>query len=271
MADLNIPLDANISQDYDSTSVRPTDYHYEVALGRRQGASTWNKFGYTSDVDSAATEVVASFGGAFTPLTTASTLSIVSSDVDDTAGDTGARTVTLYGVDANRLAQTEIVTLDGITPVVTVSTWLGLNRVLVTSAGSSLTNEGTITVTAVTGSTVQAQIPLGEGTTQQAIFFTQADHQFLSDFLTVNVEKLSGGGTPKCRIKGWVFSAVSNAKFLVYNTLVDTTSNGSLTINPSQPFVIGENSCLWFEATTDTNDTFVSIRFSGIEVRDVDA
>jgi len=34
---------------------------------------------------------------------------------------------------------------------------------------------------------------------------------------------------------------------------------------------VGEKSCLWFEATTDTNDTFASCRFSGIEVRDVDA
>lgn len=34
--ELNAPLDSVISQDYDSISVRPSDYHYEVALGRRQ-------------------------------------------------------------------------------------------------------------------------------------------------------------------------------------------------------------------------------------------
>jgi hypothetical protein len=271
--DLNIPTDSVMSQDYDATVVRPTKFEYEVALGRRQGNTTWNKFGYNADVDTAATEVIAAFGGAFTPLTTASTLTIVSASVDDdgSPAGTGANSIVIIGVNANRVAQTEVVTLNGTTNVVTSTTWLGINRAAVYLAGSNLANVGTITITATTGGTTQATIPTGEGSTQQAIFFTQDNHNFLADFLSINVEKTGGGATPKCRIKGWVFSAVSNAKYLVYNALIDTAADSSKTINPSQPFVIGEKSCLWFEATTDTNDTFVSCRFSGIEIKDVDA
>jgi len=270
-SDLNIPLDAVMSQDYDSRSVRPTKFEYEVALSRRQGSTTWNKFGYNGDLDSAATEVIAAFGGTFTPLLTASTLSIVSTSTDDTSGGTGARSIVIYGVDANRVSQIEVVTLNGTTPVVTTSTWLGINRMSIYLAGSTLNNVGLITATAVTGGATQGTIPIGEGSTQQPIFFTQDSHIFLTDFLEVNTEKTGGGATPKVRVKGWVYSAVSNAKYLVYNKLIDTSSQNSITTQPTQPFIIGEKSVLWFEATTDTNDTFISLRFSGIEFKDVDA
>lgn len=270
---LNIPLDSMIAQDYDSISVRPTKFEYEVALGRRQGSTTWNKFGYNTDVDTAATEVIASFGGTFTPLTTASTLTIVSSSASDDGSPSGvgANTLVIYGVDANRQYQTETITMNGTTNVVTAATWLGVNRVAIGLSGSSLVNVGNINITATTGGSTQAYLLAGEGVTQQAIFFTQKDHQFLTDFLRINVEKLAGGATPKCRIKGWVYSAVTNTKFSVYNELIDTSSDNFVSVNPSQPFAIPEQSCLWFEATTDTNDTFVSCRFSGIEFKDVDA
>jgi hypothetical protein len=269
-ANLNAPCDSVLAQDYDAMVTRPTDYRYECALGRRQGATTWNKFGYNADVD-IGTEVIAAFGGSFTPLTTASTLSIVSSSANDTSGGTGANSIIIYGINANRVAQIEVVTLNGTTPVVTTTTWLGINRASILLAGSTLNNVGLITFTAVTGGTTQATIPVGEGSTQQAIFFTQDNHTLLADFLSINAEKTGAGSSPKVRVKGWVYSAVSNAKYLVYNTLIDTASENNKNINPSQPFVIGERSCLWFEATTDANDTFVSCRFSGIEIRDVDA
>jgi len=269
---LNIPIDSTISQDYDSISVRPTDYRYETALGRRQGSTTWNKFGYNSDID-IGTEVIAAFGGSFTILSAASTLTIVSSSADDDGAPAGigANSVVIYGVDANRASQTEVVTLNGITNVVTATTWLGINRVAVYLAGSSQANVGLITVTATTGGSTQATIPVGEGSTQQSIFFTQANHILLADYLLLNGEKTGAGASPKIRFKGWVYSAVSNCKYLVLNKLLDTSAASSIELTPSQPFVIGEQSVLWFEATTDTNDTFASCRFSGIEVRDVDA
>jgi len=269
---LNIPIDSMMAQDYDSISVRPTEYNYEVALSRRQGATTWNKFGYNADVD-VGTEVIAAFGGTFTPLTTASTLTIVSSSANDdgSPAGTGANSIVIYGVDANRVAQTEVVTLNGTTNVVTSTTWLGINRASIYLAGSGLSNAGLITITATTGGSTQATIPIGEGSTQQSIFFTQLNHTFLADTLILNAEKTGAGASPKVRFKGWVFSEVSNAKYLVFNQLLDTSAENAAVLTPTQPFVIGEKSVLWFEATTDQADTFASIRFSGIEIRDVDA
>jgi len=159
---LNAPIDQALSRDYDSVSVRPTDYTYEVALGLRQGAATWNKFGYNADVDSASPEIIAAFGGTFTYLTSASTLTLVSSSVNDTSAGTGARSLVIYGVDANRKTQIEVVALNGTTNVVTDTTWLGINRASIYLAGSGLANDGNITITATTGGSTQGYMPVGD-------------------------------------------------------------------------------------------------------------
>ena len=76
---------STIETDSKAISTRPTDYHTEAALDRRSGVELWNKFGFNNDVD-IGTEVVASWGGTFNPLTTATTLTIVSTSGDDTSG-----------------------------------------------------------------------------------------------------------------------------------------------------------------------------------------
>ena len=268
--ELNAPCDSVLAQDFDATVVRPTYYHYEVALGRRQGTTTWNKFGYNADVDTG-TEFLAAQGGSLTILTSASTLTTVSSSTADDSGGTGTNSIVVYGVDANRDYQTETVTMDGTTNVVSTSTWLGINRVGIASAGSAQGNVGNITITATTGGSVQAYMPAGEGVTQQLAFFTRDSHQALADWMWLAAEKLGGGGTPKVTFKAWIFNAATNAKAEVFRAVVDTSATSSIELRPSHPFVIPENSVFWIEATTDTDNTVVSGRFSLIEARDVDA
>jgi len=272
-ADLNMPLDSVVSQDYDSISVRPTKYEYEVALGRRQGATAWNKFGYNADVD-VGTEIVGAQGGTFTFLTSASTLTIVSSSTDDDGSPSGigANTVTISGIDANRKAQTEVVTLNGTASVVTATTWLGINRASVSLSGSSYSNVGNITITATTGGTTQGYIPAGKGTSQQLIFFTQENHQFLADWIALDAERLAGGGTPpRVQFRGWVWNAATNTKYEIMYALLDLNLESEHSYSSPNPFVIAEKCVFWVEATSDLNNVTVSGRFSGTEFRDVDA
>lgn len=241
------------------------DYHYEVASNRISNHSVWNKFGYNNDIDTTTDpEIVASFGGSFTPLTTAYTLDIVSDSTNDADSGTGAHGVVVYGVDSNWAHVVEVVLLDGTNTVTTTNSYYGVNRVALFRAGSLLKNEGTITITATTEGSTQAEIPAGEGTTEQCIFHVGANRQFHTDFLMLNVNKISGGGSPLVTIKAWVFSNVSNAQYEVFQYVIDTSVDNQLVLNPTQPFVIGEKSCLYFTAETNTNNTIVSIRFSGI-------
>jgi len=264
----NQSINTTLQNDADAAAVRPSHYQYEAALGRRAGVTTWNNFGYNADVD-IGTEVVCNFGGTFTPLAAASTLTFTCSSTADVNGGTGAHGVVVYGVDANWNSQIEVVLLNGTTPVVTTSTWLGINRAAVYLAGSGKANAGTITITATTGGATQGLIATGEGTTQNVIFFVRDNYQALIDFIFLNAEKLSGGSTPKVTFKIWVFSAVSNAKYEVFRYLIDTSAgDGHLDLSMPQPLVVGEKSAVWIEATTDTNDTSCKARFSLIEVAD---
>lgn len=269
--DLNVPLDATMAQDYDALSVRPSDFHTEVALGRRQGAETWNKFGYNQDIDSGSgEEIIASWGGTFQYLTSGETIDIVSSNADDTLAGTGAQRVIIWGVDENWNPQTEIVEMNGTSTVTTTSQWIGINRIAIYKAGTGLKNAGDIDVTANTSGYQMAQMKAGEGTSQQCIFYVPQGHQFLAEWLYFNALKTSGGGNPEILFKGYVYSDVATAEFEVFRAELDIQREINKTINPPIPFVIGEKSILWFTADTDTNNSAVNCRFSGELVRDPD-
>lgn len=269
--ELNSPLDSVISQDFDSISVRPTDYTTEVALGRRQAASTWNKFGYNDDID-IGTEVIAAFGGAFNQkLSAGETLNIVSGSGNDTnSSGSGARQLIVYGVDSNWEEITEIVNLSGVTPVTTTNSFLGVNRIAIYSAGSGEVNAGLITATASSSGNTMATMPIGGGVTQQLIFYVPASTQFLASWLYLDALKASGGGSPVVEIKGWVYSDVAGAKFEVFRDTIDSGVEARVQLQPPEPFVIGEKSILWFEATVTVNNVSVNGRFSGKLIRDVD-
>jgi len=270
-ANLNIPIDATMSQDYDSISVRPSDFHTEVALGRRQGMTTWNKFGYNNNVDSASPEVIASFGGTFQYITSGETIDIVSSSVNDDLVGTGVQRIVVTGVDENWDQQVEVVEMDGTTTVTTTTQWIGINRVSIFKAGSGGTNAGTITITATSSGYTMAEMPVGDGSTQQMVFYVPRNHQFLAEWVRLVALKTSGGGNPEIVFKGIVYSDINTAEQEVYRGKLDTRRSNGTDVNPPLPFPISEKSILWFTADTDTNDTQVSGRFSGELVRDIDA
>jgi hypothetical protein len=269
---LTAAINGTLSENYDAIVTRPTDYHYEVAMSKRQGNRTWNKFGYNTDVDTASEEIIASFGGTWTSaniMTSADTLDVVSSSTSDAAAGTGAITIGIEGIDANHLYQFEMVSMNGTTAVTTTNTWLGVNRAYVLSSGSNDSNVGTITIDDNAGTVgTQAEIPVNESTTQQCLFHTQINHSMLLDWLAIGALKLSGGGgSPRVTIKGYSYSRVTDTVYEVFRSQIDTDVENHLTLNPSQPFVLGGREVIWFTADTNTNNTEVGMRFSGIEQR----
>lgn len=240
------------------------DYYAEVAKGNRQGVSLWNKFGYNLDIDNGVEEIIASFGGTFSVMTTADTLNLVSTSAADNGSGTGARTVQIIGIDENADQQTEIVTLNGLTPVTTTNQWLGINRMIVISAGSGGDATGTISATDTSGSFgTQAQIVAGANVTQQAIFHTPRNHNFLAKWLLLNGRKLSGGGVPRITFKGYSYSRVTGLRYEVFREDIETDVENTIELNPAIPFVIGGREVLYFTASTSVNDTAANCRFSG--------
>lgn len=268
---LNIPLDATMSRDYDSVSTRPSDYKIESAAGRRQGNQTWHKWGYNADIDTGSQEMIWSAGGNMTFLTANSTLTISSSAASDNSSGTGARTLTLFGLDENRKEISEQISMNGAVPVVTTNQWLGINRVQINSCGAATYNQGNITVSSTIGSHTQAYVPANTSVTQQAIFFVPSKNKFMLNWFYLNANKIvASQQLPRINIYAYIFNFDNNVRREVYRTIIDTSVENTIEVSPDNPFSIESNSVIYFAATTDKDDTLVDVRFSGVLLEDVD-
>lgn len=264
---LNAPMDSTLAQDFDALPTRPSDYTTEVALGLRQGVALWHMWGYNLDIDTGATEVIAPWGGTYAPMATARTLSIVSTSTADANGSTGANNVVVYGIDADRAAQTVVVTMNGTTPVVTTETWLGVNRIAVGLAGSGQANAGTITATATTDLTIQGQVATGAGASQECLLHIRAGHTALIENIKTTVIRTGGGSEPTVTVYGWVFSPVSNCQYEVYRVVVDASLDNASISAFTSPLVVEGPAIFYLTASTTLDNTSVNCRFVAKEVR----
>jgi hypothetical protein len=117
-------------------------FELQVARGQVGGHSVVTVSGYNSDVDTA-WEMITPIGDLSFPAA-ALQMTVSSSSASDTAAGTGARTVLISGLDANYAVITETVTLNGQTAVTTTNSFLRINNMLVTTAGTGLANAGII-------------------------------------------------------------------------------------------------------------------------------
>lgn len=141
-----------------------------IQEGRVPGVSSISKFGSNDDVDTGTTpEDIWQQGGTWVGDTTAQTHDVVSTSAADTAAGTGARTVRIDGLDANWDPVSEVVTLDGTTPVVTTLSFIRVYCMVVLTAGSGGTNAGDITTTSTTSGNAGLQVTAGTGRTKHAI------------------------------------------------------------------------------------------------------
>ena len=102
-------------------------------------------------------------------------MKISSADVDDTSAGDGARTVQIYGLDANYVLQNEVITLNGRTAVETVGTYIRIWRMVVRTAGATESNEGIVyagtgTVTDGVPANKFAAISVGQNQTLMAVW-----------------------------------------------------------------------------------------------------
>ncbi len=153
-------------------------FELQVSRGQISFHYALHKFGFNPDVDDAL-ETVWAEGGLYSYLSAATVLKVSSSSTDDTSAGTGARTVQLYGLDADYNEINETVTLNGQTAVNTTNSFLRINRMIVRTAGTGGTNAGVIyagtgTVTTGVPANKYATITIGDGQTLMALWTVPA-------------------------------------------------------------------------------------------------
>ena len=136
-------------REYSSISRVGTSEPFELQVSRGQISyhKTNFKFGFNSDIDNSL-ETIWAEGGLYTYLSSASTLYISSSSTDDDVAGTGARTATVFGLDANYDEVSVTVDLDGQNGVQlgSASNWIRVNRITVDTGGSGGANAGVLYV-----------------------------------------------------------------------------------------------------------------------------
>lgn len=227
-----------------------TDRYLAIAKGNAPGHSLMLKFGRNPDIDTADAEDVWEGGGLYTFDTTAQSLEIFSSSVNDTSSGTGARTMTVIGLDANYVSQTQVVTLNGTSAVALTGTWLRVHRCSVTTAGTGEVNAGTITVRIAGGGATRFVVGPENGQTLMAIYTIPAGKTgyLYHYYLSAN----TGGAAPRLDISLWTRSS-TGVRNLKHQQAVPDGS--PLTYTFSAPFKITEKTDVWLRCSTSVNNT----------------
>lgn len=206
--------------------------------------------GHNPDVDIASVpEDIWSGGGIYPWMTAATALEIVSSSANDTAAGTGTRTVMVNGLDINFVSISQVITLNGVTPVAIPSNLYRINAILQMSSGSAKINAGTITVRDSGAGATRGIMPIGYGTARQSIYTVPAGFtlQIISNYIAIN----GSGSTRSADISTYIQSP--NGFYRMPITL--TASDGKPYRHDGIPgIIIQEKTDYALRCTASTND-----------------
>jgi hypothetical protein len=229
-----------------------------------------NKFGRNPDIDIGPEDI---WGGGdnYTGLnaTTSQTVQVFSSDVDDAAGDTGARTIRFFGLQTSSSTEytSEDITMNGTSIVTSVNSWYRINTAYVLTAGSTGSNEGTITIrqSSTTANVFAVILPNLNQTTIAAYTIPSGKTGYLDTF-TTNIVRSNGSlgaGLITIRLRN---TPTANSVFRTINSF-DIQTGSAINQTFKYPIIIPEGNDIKFrcESVSDGNSS-ISVNFSLILV-----
>lgn len=256
---------------YSSVSRQGTfePFELQVARGQIDAHKALFKFGINGDVGTSV-ETVWAQGGTYVYPAAATVMKISSSSADDASAGTGARSIAIFGLDANYNEISESVLLDGQTAVNTGNSYLRISRMYVTTAGSGATAAGTIyagtgSVTSGVPATVYGVIALNANQTQMSFWTVPAGYTL---YLT-GVFYTSGNATANAwtnfqmvqRPLGGVFRQQSSSR---------VAGSGDFVLDLHTPLAFTEKTDIEIRAIASAGTSNVSAEFEGIYIKNAD-
>lgn len=160
---------------------------------------------------------------------------IVSTSIEDSSAGTGAQKVIIQYFTSSWEYKSEIVTMDGTTPVDTVEIDIyRIQRFMVIKVGSNKSAVGTITLKSIDGTNLFAQIDSGENSFKRALYYIRKGY--------------------RCQIKGIVLccSTSGGVEFSVFGNTDYTLIGGNIVSHRSIPIRLINN-------TFSVNQDFLQI------------
>ena len=249
---------------YVSAITSKNDFITDVSRGKVGDHRTVVIEGHITDLDIAdGTADLWGCGGNLTYLTVAETLNVVSTDANDTSAGTGARSVAILGIDASFNVISDVVTLDGTTPVESAVAFYRITGLFLFQAGSSLTNEGTINFTSSISATLQGCIDPGYSQGVQGFFTFGAGTKGIIKQAEFHCTRVGGGQTPDVNFRVYVRAPGANSPwFVILERKLDTSVQDQLVV----PFPLSnrfiEGADIRFTASTTVNVTEARARLT---------
>jgi hypothetical protein len=175
------------------------EFIISVLEGEITGHAFFGLEGYASNigvVDQALWDVPTATQTVYVFPAAAATVTVVSSDATDNQAGVGARSVTITGLLAGHIKDTETLLLhatDGTIAVTSVKEWLRINRVEVVTAGTATKNAGNLTIKS--GTDIVSYVPIGTNVSNQLVYTVAVDEALY----VVNMHG-SGAGTKNVEI-----------------------------------------------------------------------
>jgi hypothetical protein len=239
------------------------DFYINLARGKVNNFGSERKFGHAETVGTVIADVwdvSTTYPFIATGSATAMTLSSTASA--DAIGATGASLVKIFGLDENYNEITETVSMSGRTPITTVNTYFRVNRMIVTSAGTTGENQGNIAlgtgaVTSGAPALIYSQITHtaaggGENQTLQAIYTVPSSKTaYLVDCSFTTPQNKASECWLKVRPVGEVFQT----------KLRTMVNQNNYKIPKKIPVKIDEKSDVKLSAATDSGTTDIAGSF----------
>ena len=223
-------------------------FDLQVSRGQISGHSTLSLFGYQSAVGNTKIPVWEN-ATAYTYITSASTLTLVSTSASD---DTSA-TILISGLDSSFNPISETLALNGTSGVTTVNSYFRVNSLLMTSPGTSqTTNAGVITLKQ--SSNIVAQINTGVGKSQSTIYTVPAGYSFYLDLAEVN----TSNSYTSANIVTYSVQAINNVTGVKLAVLQQPFVSIYLANRASAPFLYSEKTDIQFQLVTSTSTTIAA-------------
>jgi len=237
-------------------------FELQVAQGQIAYHEHIYKFGQNSVVGDSV-ETIWQQGGLYSYPPSATTMTVSSSNTNDTSAGTGARTVQILGLDGDYNEISETITLNGQTAVTTTNSFLRVNRAIVLTAGSGEANAGIIYVgtgTVTTGVPANVYTTInGDGTNQSLQAFWTVPANYNAYIYQTNVSTGNSSNTPavlKTLLVARPHGGVFNTKEVIVLT------DGNHLQNYSFPITLTEKTDIEFRAESSSGSVSFDVSAS---------
>lgn len=222
-----------------------------IARGLVGEAQAINIFGFNRDVNTTYETVFNNGGGLYQYPTAAVQMSVVSSAVGDTAQ------IVINGLDGDYNIITEVVTLNGITPVTTTQAFFRINSAAVVST-PNLSGNVTISNGGVTYGYIESDI----GVQQACLYSVPAGYSLYIYRIDVNC------GTVDTNKTIFIRNRLQLPNGVVYNVAEASFNVSQVSYDRQIPFRVNEKTDFSFICKSSSTDNEVSIFVEAVLVKD---